>query len=135
MRLALFPVLLFISTIAFAGKVEREFKSTKAEPAVKAAIDALKKSCGCNVTFNVAWDSFNTVGKLQKVKYIADSFPDGVTKQCTDDASKAAMCKLKTIDIKMADKSDFMYSNGHATFATDGTSAFTFDKLASEVDK
>src|SRR5262245_13219104 len=86
-----------MSLSAFAGKEEREMMKSEVMPAVKAAEASYKKSCGCALTVTVDEKTVKTTDDMIQVRHMADWVKDGAESYCTDDASKKAMCQLKSL--------------------------------------
>lgn len=128
-------VLLFTSLAAHAGKEERDFISSQVEPAVKEAAAAYKNSCGCDVKFDVKLDSYKDKDELTKIKYLATSIKEGAPKYCTDAASKAAMCKLKSLEIQKSVTSDFKFSAGKGVATTDSSANPTWEMMTTAIDR
>lgn len=72
---------------------------------------------------------------MRQAKYVAENIADNVAGYCNDDASKKAMCAMKTLDITKAKESKFTFAGGKGTATTDGQSYVTFDMMTREIDK
>lgn len=129
--------LIFMLTplFAHAGKEERDFIATKVEPAVKEAAASYKKSCGCDVKFDVKLDTYKDKDALYKVKYFAEAIKDGAPAYCTDAASKVAMCKLKSIEVSKSSAADFKFSGGKGVATTDNSANPSWEMVTRAVDK
>ncbi len=127
-------ILLFTPLLAFAGKAERDFIASDVDPAVKTAAATLKKSCGCDVKFDIKIDSFKDKDELFKIKHFATMITENSAPYCSDAASKAAVCKLKTIEFSKG-STDFKFAGGKGTATTDGTSTPSWDMITRVIDK
>ncbi len=123
-----------ISVDAFAGKAERDYLSKEVQPAVKAAEAKLKTACGCNTRFVVS-DSLKSTDDMSQAKHIAEPITEEAPKYCTDDASKKAVCQLKTIEVVKGSDTKFAYSGGKGICTTDGQSIPSWDMITREIDK
>lgn len=126
--------IMFVSLTAFAGKAEREYQKNEMTPAVTKAQDTYKKACGCALKINVN-ASLKEVDDMRQAKYIAENITDNVAGYCNDDASKKAMCAMKTLDITKGKETKFTFAGGKGTAVTDGQSYVSFDMMTREVDK
>lgn len=120
--------------LAFAGKTEREYQKNELTPAVTKAQDTYKKACGCALKINVN-ASLKAVDDMRQAKYIAENITDNVTGYCNDDASKKAMCAMKTLDITKGPDTKFSFAGGKGSAVTDGQSYVSFDMMTREIDK
>jgi hypothetical protein len=127
--------LMFTALAAHAGKVERDFIASDVEPAIKEAAAAYKKSCGCDVKFDVKLDSYKDKDELFKIKYFAQAIKDGAPAYCTDAATKAAMCKLKSIEIQKTATADFKFSGGKGVATTDSSANPSWEMVTRAIDK
>ncbi len=120
--------------LAFAGKPERDFTTNEAQPAVQEAVATLKTSCGCDVNFDVKFDTFKDVNELWLIKRFANSINDGAESYCSDEASKAAMCNLKTIEFSKGSDVSFDFKDGKGTATSDSSSYPSWDMVTRAVD-
>lgn len=128
-------VLMFAPVLAFAGKEERDFTTNEAEPAVQEAVATLKSSCGCDVKFDVKLDTFKDINELWLIKRFANAITEGVQPYCSDAASKAAMCNLKTIEFSKGSDVTFEFKDGKGTATADSSSYPSWDMITRAVDK
>lgn len=131
----LFTAMLLTSCLAFAGKEERDFMKNKVTPALQGATKGVKEACGCDIKVNFNSDSFKTTDKMEQSVYQLQSYAEEAKKYCTDADSKKAVCKIKTIEIKLGKESKVSFASGKATVESDGSSAYGFEAVAKEADK
>lgn len=125
---------MLISTLAYAGKAEREYMKETLAPAVKKAQDAYKKSCGCALAITVN-ATIKTKDDMSEARYIAEQVSENVAGYCTDDASKKAMCQMKSLEIGKTKEATFTFKGGKGVGTTDGQSHVSFDMMTRELDK
>ena len=126
------------SMTAFAGKKERDFMEKTLAPKVKDAEDKFKSGCGCPLAITVDGATIITTDDMREAAYMARSVADGAPKYCTDDASKKAVCQLKSLVLaKVAKpaKADFTFADGKGTLTTDGQAHATWDMMTRKLDK
>lgn len=131
---AALSVVSMVSVDAFAGKAERDFMTNEVQPAVKAAEAKLKSACGCGTKFVVS-DTLKTRDDLAQARNIANAVAEGAGSYCTDDASKKAVCQLKTIEVVKGKDTAFKWNAGKGTCVTDGQSYVSWDMITREIDK
>jgi hypothetical protein len=134
-QVAVIAAVMFVSITAFAGKAEREYMKNEVMPAVKKAQDAFKKSCGCALAITVNEGTIKTQDDMYPAKHIAESVADGVAGYCTDDASKKAVCQMKSLEIAKAKEATFTFKGGKGIATTDGQSHTSFEMMTRELDK
>ena len=122
------------SVTAFAGKAEREYMKDSVQPAIKEAETKFKAACGCALKI-VATDSLKTQDDMAQAKNTANSVTENAEKYCSDDASKKAMCQLKTIEVVKGKETKFEFKGGKGTCTTDGQSYVHWDMITRELDK
>jgi hypothetical protein len=120
---------------AHAGKAERDFLAAEVAPVLQAATSTLQQSCGCAVKMDVKQDSFQTVDYLRQVRYAAGTIIDNAPRYCNDAPSKAAVCKLKTLEFARTGTTAFKFAAGKGTITLDESSYPSWDMLAAELDK
>jgi hypothetical protein len=136
MKSKMLPALLAIAPLlAFAGKAERDFVSQEVEPAIKASGEKVGKSCGCPLKFDVKLDSFTDVDQLRNARNFVRAVGDGAAGHCTDAPSKAAVCKMKTLEVSRGASVGFKFAAGKGTATTDISSYPSWDMIAAQVDK
>ncbi|HRC56299.1 MAG TPA: hypothetical protein PKU97_10270 [Kofleriaceae bacterium] len=125
-------LLLMTTSVALAGKEEREYVKTDVTPAVKAAEAAYKQSCGCalKIVINV-----KTMNELYQAKYTAEGISNAVAGYCNDDESKKAVCQLKTLEITKGKETGFTFKGGKGTAATNGKTYVNWEQITHELDK
>ena len=131
----LIAVLMLSPLSAFAGKAERDFVSTQVEPAVKEAAATLKKSCGCDVKFDVKVDTFKDTDELMTSRNFANAVKSAAPGYCNDAPSKAAICKVKTFEVSKGSSVTFKFAGGKGIVTTDSSSYPSWDMVTREVDK
>ena len=57
---------------------------------------------------------------------------DGAARHCTDAPSKAAVCKMKTLDVSRGASVDFKFAGGKGTATTDVSSYPSWDMIAAQ---
>ena len=128
-------VLLMAPLMAFAGKAERDFITYDAEPAVKAAAATLKGSCGCDVKLAVKFDSFKDKDELMNVRNFANAISEGAKPYCSDAPSKAAICKMKSIEFSNTGEPTFTFKGGKGVATADSSSYPSWDMITEAVEK
>lgn len=123
------------ASLAHAGKAERDFYAAEVAPAVSTANGTLRQSCGCDVKMDVKQDSFQTVDHLRQVRYAAGTIIDNAPRYCSDAPSKAAVCKLKTLEFARTGTTGFRFAAGKGVITLDESSYPSWDMLAAELDK
>ncbi len=133
-RVLIATTALLFSLTAFAGKTEREYMKNEVAPAVKDAEAKFKSSCGCALKINVS-DTLKTTDDMAQAKHTSESISEGAPKYCNDDASKKAMCALKSIDVTKGTETKFTFKGGKGTVTTEGQSYVSWDMITREIDK
>jgi hypothetical protein len=128
-------ILAFAPLAAFAGKAERDYVTGTAEPAVKEAAATLKKSCGCDVKIDVKTDGYKDVDELRQITYVSKAISQNAPAYCSDAPSKAAVCKLKTLEISRGTTTDFKFSGGKGIATSDSSSSASWDMIVQQLDK
>jgi hypothetical protein len=123
------------ASLAQAGKAERDFLAAEVAPVVQTAASTLQKSCGCAVKMDVKQDSFQTVDHLRQVRYAAGTIIDNAPRYCSDAPSKAAVCKLKTLEFARTGTTAFKFAAGKGSITLDESSYPSWDMLTAELDK
>lgn len=124
-----------VSTVVQAGKVELDFYKEQVEPALITAATTLKQSCGCSVNMNVRKESFESVPQLRQIRHSAGMIIDNAPRYCNDASSKAAVCKLKTLEYARTGTTAFKFAAGKGVITLDESSYPSWDMLAAELDK
>ena len=132
---ALAALLALAPLLAFAGKAERDFVSQEVEPAIKASGEKISKSCGCPMKLDVKLDGFTDVDQLRNARNFVRAVADGAAGHCTDAPSKAAVCKMKTLEVSHGASVGFKFAGGKGTATTDVSSYPSWDMIAAQVDK
>ncbi|HET9993110.1 MAG TPA: hypothetical protein VFQ65_31460 [Kofleriaceae bacterium] len=127
--------LMALSFTALAGKLERTTYEKQVVPAVTAAQDTYKSSCGCALKINVDTAALTTNDELLGAKHIAEHLKEGVEKYCTDAPSKKAMCQMRTLEIVKAKPTSFTFKNGVGTCTDDGQETCAWEQMTKVLDK
>ena len=130
-----FAMLVGLSFSAFAGKQERDLMTKQITPAIEAAQKVYKDSCGCALAISVDQDTLKTMDELRQARNVANSIKEGAAKYCTDDASKKAVCQMKTLTVTKAKPTAFTFKDGKGVAATDGQSYPSWDMMTRQLDK
>lgn len=120
---------------AHAGKQEREFFASNIEPAIKTASASYKQACGCELKFDIKIDTFKTRDDLDQIRNFATTVSDNVGAYCNDAPSKAAMCKMKTLEFTRTSETTFKLSANKGIATTEGQSTPSWEMLTREVDR
>ena len=132
---ALIALTLSFAGLAFAGEAEREYYAENTEPAVKKATATLKKSCGCDVKFDIQMETFETRNHLLMINMLASEISEKAPGYWSDAPSNAAICKLKTVNLSRTKESALNFSNGKIVWTTNGNSYFGWDTMVEKLDK
>src|ERR1043165_8162226 len=125
---------MLLSITAFAGKTERDYMTNTVNPAVKEAQAKFKAACGCAVAFNVS-DTLKTTDDMAQARNVANAIAEGAPGYCNDDASKKAMCAMKTVEVVKGKETGFAFKAGKGTCTTDGQSYVSWEMITKEIDK
>jgi hypothetical protein len=123
------------SIVGLAGKTERAYLKEQVAPAIAEATKAFKSACGCPLKITLKEATFKTVDDMRPAKYTAESITKEVGGYCTDDASKKAVCKMKSLEIVKADKVAFTFKGGKGVASTDGQGYVLWETMTPELDK
>jgi hypothetical protein len=124
-----------LSLTAFAGKAERDAMSKKVVPAVNAAEEKFKASCGCPLKITVDETTIKSTNDMTLAKYMAEHVTAGAPKYCTDDASKKAVCQMKNLTLAKAAKAEFTFKDGAGLCTTDGQGSCSWEQMTRVLDK
>lgn len=83
----------------------------------------------------VKQESFQTVDHLRQVRYAAGTIVDNAPRYCNDAPSKAAVCKLKTLEFARTGTTAFKFVAGKGAITLDEISYPSWDMLTAELDK
>lgn len=122
------------SMTAFAGKQERDLMTKEVQPAAKETMAKWKGSCGCALAITID-DSYKTMDDLRSAKHLCEAITEAIPKYCTDDASKKAMCQMKTLVMKTADKVTFSFKGGTGTATSHSNERVSWEMITRELDK
>ena len=124
-----------VSVTAIAGKEERDFMSKEVQPAAREAEAKWKGACGCALKISIDEASFKVKDDMFAAKHFCGYITDGIGGYCTDDASKKAMCQMKTLVVKKADDATFVFKGGTGTATVYGSTSPSFEMVTRELDK
>jgi hypothetical protein len=108
-------VAVLFGSLAFAGQAERD-KKKEVEAELPAAKAVFKKSCGCDLAFDIKWDTFKTFGAMRAVHGLVDNFQSYAPEVCKDAEARKAICKMKTISLSFAPLPEGARGNPDPTF-------------------
>ena len=128
-------LVMVIPLVAFAGKAERDVMTKKVAPAAKDAEAKYKSSCGCTLTITIDETALKSKDDLYGAKFIVDGIGEGVVKYCSDDASKKAMCQLKSLTVTKSKPAGFTFKDGKGVASTDGQMNCSFGQITQVLDK
>jgi hypothetical protein len=128
-------VVLCLSVPAFAGKMERDLMSKKVAPAVATAEATLKSGCGCAVKITVDETTLKSMDELRGAQHIAEDVSESAGKYCSDDASKKAICQLKTLSLTKGKPAGFTIKDGAGVATTDGNERCGWHQIIKVLDK
>ena len=127
--------LLLVSVTALAGKEERDFMNNEVKTKAKETAAKWKASCGCALNINIDEPSFKAKDDMYAAKYFLEHVEEGVGGYCTDEASKKAMCQMKTVVVKKADDATFTFKGGTGTATVYGNTSPSFEMVTAQLDK
>jgi len=126
------------SMTAFAGKREREFMEKELMPKVKEAGEKFKSACGCSLAITVDESTTKSTDDMREARNMANTIIEGAPKYCTDDASKKAVCQLKSLVLAKAVKpaeAQFTFKDGKGMLTHDGQMYTGWDQMIQKLDK
>lgn len=134
MKLRIVALLALLPVLAFGGKEERTYNEQQVKPAVKAAEAAYKSACGCSLKIEVE-KTVSSKNALYMVKSVSDDIAKNVVSYCSDDASKKAVCQMKTLHVHLDKdpKFEFSGSRGVATISESSYPGWTM--MTPKLDK
>jgi hypothetical protein len=134
-RIALAATVLAITSVAHAGKTERDFYAAEVQPAISSAASTLKQACGADVKFDVQMSTYETVDQMRQIKHFANSITSDAGRYCNDAASKKAISALKTVSVSRTSSAGFEFSAGKGIATTDESSYPHWGMMTSAIDK
>jgi hypothetical protein len=136
MKFTILIACLFVSTIAFAGKGERE-KRKEIEPVLLSTQSSFKAACGCDFKWDINWDSYKAADDMNRIPSTAERISAGAKEHCTDAESKKAICQMKVVSLSYAkdSKGDVTFSGGKISGQTNDTMYVGWDKIVEALDK
>jgi hypothetical protein len=124
-----------IATSAFANaKADRDYRENELKPAIAAAEKDFKAGCGCGLAINIGKDVSGSE-ELTNVKRMAETISSGAAGYCNSKESKAAMCKMKKIDVAKGADVSVTFAGGKVKAVVSAQSYPSFDMIAEQVDK
>jgi len=72
---------------------------------------------------------------MSSARSIANTVEENVKEYCTDAESKAALCKMKTLDVMFGQDATFTFKGSVGTVTTYGITSPSWDMLTRELDK
>lgn len=114
---------------AVISKTERDFLKNEVNPEITAAQNAMKTSCGCDLKITIDEKTATTADQLYEIKHVAGSIKDSVAGYCKDAATKATVCKMKTLEIRIGKETNFTFASGKGIAVTDGNSFPGFPQM------
>jgi hypothetical protein len=133
---ALFFAGLVLTNLAHADNADLDSQKKETQAKVQKTREILQTSCGCDVQFDVDYNSFENREDLSWVNLvITHPFQKKGSTYCVDAASKAAICKIKTFKYSRAKETTTTISGGTATLTTDGRSSDSWDTLIKRLNK
>lgn len=76
-----------------------------------------------------------TTNDMYAIKHMAGFVTEGAPAYCTDDASKKAVCQMKTLVLAKAKEAQFTFKARKGTATTDGQSGCSWEMMTRELDK
>ena len=127
--------MLFVSTSVFANaKADRDFRENELKPAITTAEKDFKAGCGCALSINVGKDVGGSE-ELANVKRLVETISSGAAGYCNSKESKAALCKMKKIDVAKGADVGVTFSGGKVKAVVTAQSYPSFDMITEQVDK
>jgi len=124
-----------ISASAFAGKDDRDYMTGEVLPAAKSAEAKWKKSCGCTLAITIDQTTLKSKADMPSARNFCNTLAEEIPKYCVDDASKKAVCQMKTLTIKKADDVAFTFNGGNGVATVYGITAPSWDMVIHVLDK
>lgn len=126
---------IFSSATAFANaKADRDFRENELKPAVAAAEKDFKAGCGCGLSINISKDVAGSE-ELSNAKRLVETISSGAAGYCNTKESKAALCKMKKIDIAKGPNVSVTFGGGKVKAVLTAQSYPSFDMITEQVDK
>ena len=79
--------------------------------------------------------NLKTIDESHGAAHVASNLAEGIVKYCTDDASKKAMCQLKSLTIAVSKPAGFTFKDGKGVATTDGNASCSFGQYTQVLDK
>jgi len=122
------------TTVAVAGKRERDLMARDAIPAARAAEANFKAACECDLAV-VLDASLQTEDEISFARYIAEDVSHGAAHYCTDAGSRKALCRMKTLKIAADSISAFHFDDGVGVATTNGHGQPSWDTITRVLDR
>jgi hypothetical protein len=120
---------------AVAGKLERDTMTKKILPALAKAEDKFKAACGCPIKMTIDETTIDTTDLMYRASGSAGWIASGAEQYCTDDASKKAVCQLKTLLFLKGKTAAFTFKGGAGQCTTDGQASCSWGQITRVLDK
>ena len=127
--------LMVASLSAFAGKEDRDFMKNEVMPAAKTAAAKWKSACGCNLAITIDETTLKSRDDMPSARSFCNTISEEIVKYCTDEASKKAMCQMKSLTVKKADDATFTFKGGQGLATVYGITSPSWDMVTREIDK
>jgi hypothetical protein len=127
-------VLVAVAATAIAGKRERELMAKETIPAAKAAEARFKESCGCPLAI-VLDGSLQTEDHITFARLIAEEVSTGAPHYCTNEGSRRAMCRMRTLKIAASSQWGFTFDDGVGLATTNGRGHPSWDTMTRAIDQ
>jgi hypothetical protein len=124
-----------IAVSAFAGKEDREYMKTQVVPKVAEAEAKFKAACKCAMNIVVDEKTMKVKDQLYGARLTSESISEHVEAYCNDEASRKAMCQMKTLTLAAGNDTAFTFKGGTGIAVTDGHSHVDWDMITRELDK
>lgn len=136
MKLRIVALLALLPVLAFGGKEERTYNEQQVQPAVKAAQAAYQNACGCSLKIEIE-KTVTSKNALYMVKSVSDDIAKNVVSYCSDDASKKAVCQMKTLHVHLDKDKDpkFEFSGGRGIATISESSYPSWTMMTPKLDK
>lgn len=126
---------LVTSLNSYADKESRD-KRTEIEPILAKSSADFKAACGCNLKINVNWDSYKSASDMNRLPTTAEQISAGSAAYCKNPGDKAAICKMKSLDLSFAkEPTDIKFSKGTMSAQTNDMLHADWDQMTKILDQ